>query len=526
MRATAERRGLGRPAAVTVAGVLVVAVLILQLAGALYMAWRASSDTRDASVDVAGVVADAYAERAGTLARPAAQAAEDIASALAAGTLSLDDPDALLAALHGFVAAHPPFQTIATFTPEREAFGILQTREGLRVESLAADGTARAWRVDDALEAVEDAEAPPIPEGPPAWLGVARDAVGEGPTWHHVIREDGSSQAVVSVAVAREGDGEPMVAVVALDSAALNAQLDDGTGAAAAAAFLLAPDGAVVAGPTDADAFHEVEMTAQADGSALGFADSEVIVERPLEAEGGPDWLVHVQVSPAEIVPGIAAMPRQMLIYTGVVVLVAGAVGLGLWVLRRPLLQTVVRASTDQLTGLANRHELNRRGQTMLDAASKRPSDIAVVAIDLDHFKSVNDEMGHDAGDTVLRACGHALTLHSGERDLVARLGGDEFAVVRWLEVGADPDAIVESLRARVERDIRVLVPDASRVGVSAGFTTAALAGSYRIGELLTAADEALMGGRRDGKGTTYSAPATNPLLAPTHEQFGSKVSL
>ncbi|WP_084100548.1 diguanylate cyclase [Demequina sp. NBRC 110051] len=498
----------------TIAAVLIVGVLVLQLAGALYMAWRASTDTRNASVDVAQVVADAYAQRAGTLARPAAQSATDIASSVAGGTLTLDDTDEVLAALHGYVAAHPPFQTIAVFTPDHEVLGILKTSDGLRVEAIDADGTPSAWLVDDALERTGSVPAPERPAGPPVWLEDARAAVGEGPTWHHVVREDGSSQAVVSVAVPREGDGAPVVAVVALDSAALNAQLDDGTDTAAASAFLLDPDRAIVAGPADPSMFHDPPLEAATDGSSVGFADGEVVVERPLDIEGGPSWAVHVQVSPAAIVPGIAALPRQMLMYTGIVVVVAGSVGLGLWLLRRPLLQTVVRASTDQLTGLANRHELNRRGQTMLDAASKRPSDIAVVTIDLDHFKSVNDEMGHDAGDTVLRACGHALTLHSGERDLVARLGGDEFAVVRWLELGADPDAIVETLRAQVERDIRALVPDASRVGVSAGFTTAALAGSYRIGELLTAADEALMGGRRDGKGTTYSAPATNPLLA------------
>ncbi|WP_084130004.1 diguanylate cyclase [Demequina sp. NBRC 110055] len=514
MNVAGERRGWRRPASLTVAAVMVSAVLALQLVGALYMAWRASSDTRDASADVASIVADAYAQRAGVLARPAGQSAEDVASAVASGALTFADEDALLAAVHGFVAAHPPFQTMAVFTPEHEVLGVLRTPEGLRVETLAADGESRAWLVDESLAPLDSLESPPIPPGPPVWLDAARAAVGEGPVWQHVIRDDGSSQAVVSVAVPRSTDGATVVTVVALASEALNAELDNGTGGAAASAFLLDSQRAVVAGPTEADAFHDVTLVADGSGTAVGFGDGEVVVERPLGVEGAPDWIVHVQVAPAEIVPGIAALPRQMLVYTGMVVLIAGAVTFGLWLLRRPLLQTVVRARTDQLTGLANRHELNRRGQTMLDAASKRPSDIAVVAIDLDHFKSVNDEMGHDAGDTVLRACGHALTLHSGERDLVARLGGDEFAVVRWLELGANPDAIVETLRAQVERDIRALVPDASRVGVSAGFTTAALAGSYRIGDLLTAADEALMGGRRDGKGTTYAAPATNPLLA------------
>lgn len=514
MRAAGDRRDAGRPAAVTVAAVLVAAVLVLQLAGALYMAWRAQTDTRDASADLAGVVADAFAQRAATLARPATLAASDIARHVAMGDLDANDDDRVLAAIDGFMAAHPPFQTVALFTPEGRVIGLLRTPTGMRVETLAPDGTAQAWLVDDNLERVAGVDAPDIPPTRPEWLSDAIAAADQGPSWHHVTREQGGSQAVVSVAQSRASDGLPVVAMVALESRALNAQLDDGTSEAAAAAFLLDSEGAVVAGPTGAGSFHDPVLTAQGDGTAVGFADGEVVLEMPLDVEGADGWAVHVQIRPSEIVPGIAALPRQMLIYTGVVVVIAGAVASGLWVLRRPLLQTVVRASTDQLTGLANRHELNRRGQPMLDAASKRPSDIAVIVMDLDHFKSVNDDMGHDAGDTVLRACGHALELHSGERDLVARLGGDEFAVLRWLELGADPDAIVEELRAQVERDIRALVPAASVVGVSAGFTTAALAGTYRVGELLTAADEALMSGRRDGKGATYSAEATNPLLA------------
>jgi diguanylate cyclase (GGDEF)-like protein/PAS domain S-box-containing protein len=96
-------------------------------------------------------------------------------------------------------------------------------------------------------------------------------------------------------------------------------------------------------------------------------------------------------------------------------------------------------ASHDSLTGLLNRREMERRMQTALENAAIDRSPLAVVMIDLDGFKKVNDRFGHNAGDDFLRHVGSALREAVRAGDLIARFGGDEFLVMleRTAEEGA-----------------------------------------------------------------------------------------
>src|SRR5262249_52466857 len=87
-------------------------------------------------------------------------------------------------------------------------------------------------------------------------------------------------------------------------------------------------------------------------------------------------------------------------------------------------------ASHDSLTGLLNRREMERRMQTALENAVIDRSTFAVVMIDLDGFKSVNDRFGHAAGDDFLRHVASALREAVRAGDLIARFGGDEFLVL------------------------------------------------------------------------------------------------
>jgi diguanylate cyclase (GGDEF)-like protein len=84
------------------------------------------------------------------------------------------------------------------------------------------------------------------------------------------------------------------------------------------------------------------------------------------------------------------------------------------------------RASTDALTGLANRHRLHER----MNHELQRGRQFSVALLDLDDFKNVNDERGHEVGDALLLAVAERLTTLLPEQDLVGRLGGDEFAVI------------------------------------------------------------------------------------------------
>lgn len=95
-------------------------------------------------------------------------------------------------------------------------------------------------------------------------------------------------------------------------------------------------------------------------------------------------------------------------------------------------------ASTDPLTGLLNRRMLDR-------ALGRLGDDETVIIIDLDHFKQVNDERGHGAGDDVLRAFGAVLRDNLRERDLVGRYGGEEFVLV--IAPPSQAEAVLERLR-------------------------------------------------------------------------------
>jgi diguanylate cyclase (GGDEF)-like protein len=116
---------------------------------------------------------------------------------------------------------------------------------------------------------------------------------------------------------------------------------------------------------------------------------------------------------------------------------------------RRLQEQLAYQARHDSLTGLPNRRLLNER----LTCSLARPSRVAVLFVDLDRFKTVNDTLGHDAGDELLRQVGARLAGCLRTQDLLARVGGDEFValldgVADRHEATAAADRIVAVLRA------------------------------------------------------------------------------
>ena len=94
-------------------------------------------------------------------------------------------------------------------------------------------------------------------------------------------------------------------------------------------------------------------------------------------------------------------------------------------------------AQHDILTGLPNRSLLNQRLKQILAQAQRDGTQVACLFLDFDHFKRINDTLGHDAGDQLLQAIAQRLTSAVRESDTVARLGGDEFVVVL---PGLDPE--------------------------------------------------------------------------------------
>ncbi|MFX0592978.1 putative bifunctional diguanylate cyclase/phosphodiesterase [Melissospora conviva] len=162
-------------------------------------------------------------------------------------------------------------------------------------------------------------------------------------------------------------------------------------------------------------------------------------------------------------------------------------------------------AGHDALTGLPNRRALLERGERMLDRRHGGGV-IALLLIDLNHFKEVNDTLGHTAGDQVLVQVAERLRAAAGPADLVARLGGDEFAV---LFVGLPAPALAAVRADVVLAGLREpFLVDGIRVGVEASGGIAAGTGAGGIDELLRRADVAMYQAKRAGQRICTYAPA------------------
>jgi diguanylate cyclase (GGDEF)-like protein len=163
------------------------------------------------------------------------------------------------------------------------------------------------------------------------------------------------------------------------------------------------------------------------------------------------------------------------------------------------------QATHDALTGLANRSLFMKRVQATGESGRRARRPFAIVFIDIDGFKSVNDRHGHRAGDELLKAIAGRLKHGMRHDDLLARLGGDEFAAI--LSGGTDPQADAAHYGQRVVEQISkpftLALPDGD-VRVSVG-ASVGIAVHPRHGEawddLLVAADKAMYRAKRSGKG-------------------------
>ncbi|MCA1453743.1 GGDEF domain-containing protein [Bradyrhizobium sp. BRP22] len=178
------------------------------------------------------------------------------------------------------------------------------------------------------------------------------------------------------------------------------------------------------------------------------------------------------------------------------IVVIAGLTGIGTLSLTLNQARIANRhkseAMTDALTGLLNRRAL-------FDGPPGHvPVGTAVVAMDLDYFKTINDRFGHDSGDRTLRAFAEIITANIRSDDLAARIGGEEFCIVMLNSSPRASAAVAERIRAQIEA---MSVPTALgpiRTTVSGGIACAT--GSETIQSLLIRADEALYEAKTSGR--------------------------
>ncbi|MGE5503362.1 MAG: diguanylate cyclase [Actinomycetota bacterium] len=118
----------------------------------------------------------------------------------------------------------------------------------------------------------------------------------------------------------------------------------------------------------------------------------------------------------------------------------------------KKLMETLRESSLrDPMTGLNNRRFLEEYVDTLIAAQQRRKSALAILMLDLDYFKMVNDTYGHDAGDAVIKALAKVLRQSVRTSDLVIRYGGEEFLIVLLDTPPADADLVAEKIRSSVE---------------------------------------------------------------------------
>ena len=157
-------------------------------------------------------------------------------------------------------------------------------------------------------------------------------------------------------------------------------------------------------------------------------------------------------------------------------------------------------ALTDALTGLPNRRAIEDWAKRQLCAAARHRFSFWVVAADLDHFKTVNDTYGHEAGDTVLKTFSQILKANSRSSDICGRIGGEEFLSVFTHASKQNAQLVVERIRAALEETRFVF--DGRNLAVTATFGLAGVEGPNLppFGEIVARADAALYSAKRHGR--------------------------
>jgi len=188
------------------------------------------------------------------------------------------------------------------------------------------------------------------------------------------------------------------------------------------------------------------------------------------------------------------ASPIERALNEGSYLVVLAVAMSGLAQLRRTQEQLEQLATFDPLTGALNARAFLGHLEYELGRARRYGRPMALLYLDLDNFKTVNDRHGHDTGDAVLRLVGDAIRQTVRRADTVGRLGGDEFAVVMPETDGP----VAHAAAARLAAGIRSVFRGTPSVTASIGVLSGTPAGTAE--ELLRRADQAMYAAKRSGK--------------------------
>jgi diguanylate cyclase (GGDEF)-like protein len=219
--------------------------------------------------------------------------------------------------------------------------------------------------------------------------------------------------------------------------------------------------------------------------AAVGVAHAAAIAAMPAEQAYFDRWL-EVMVSVAIVAGVVRALTERS----------------------DRLVATLLSESRhDALTGVLNRRGFHERLELEVQRARRSGEPLAVIALDIDHFKAINDHHGHATGDRVLTWVATTILAHTRAIDLVARLGGDEFVVVLAATDADRALAFAERLRSVLGDPSDDLPP----ISISAGIANGA---EPDIHALLDSADRALYEAKSDGRDRVAVASAAAAAVA------------
>lgn len=168
-------------------------------------------------------------------------------------------------------------------------------------------------------------------------------------------------------------------------------------------------------------------------------------------------------------------------------------------------------SEVDALTGVLNRRAIRRRLRAELGRAQREGSTTALILLDLDHFKCVNDRFGHAAGDRVLRRVGRCLRQSARASDSVGRIGGEEFLVVLPATSLHEAGHFAERLRRRVARaPLSTTVPT---ITASLGVAITSSAETPDADAAVRRADAAMYRAKAEGRDRVCTSAAVIPCV-------------
>jgi diguanylate cyclase (GGDEF)-like protein/PAS domain S-box-containing protein len=164
-----------------------------------------------------------------------------------------------------------------------------------------------------------------------------------------------------------------------------------------------------------------------------------------------------------------------------------------------------VASYSDSLTGLANRLLFNEVSEHLRNLAIRNKESLALMFIDLDNFKPINDNFGHDIGDLVLCEVADVLTAHIRKNDIVGRIGGDEFVVCLY---GAGSKVKLEDMANKLIKEIssiKNIKGNVIELSASIGAVFTAKPRSFTLAEMSKMADRLMYTAKRAGKGNVIA---------------------